>query len=127
MIRTLEERISEVEEMKSHREILAKKLRAKDKRVKELEEEKTSTSDSLKIKQEELDALMEDRSNIMAELKLRQVEVTKLKDENSSLSSLVEGKHGEREKEISKLLSRLKGKSTFINKPKCLTLNVCSR
>lgn len=109
LIRTLEERISEVEEMKSHREILAKKLRAKDKRVKELEEEKTSMSDSLKIKQEELDALMEDRSNIMAELKLRQVEVTKLKDENSSLSSLVEGKHGEREKEISKLLSRLKG------------------
>lgn len=52
---------------------------------------------------------MEDRSNIMAELKLRQIEVTKLKDENGSLSSLVEGKHGEREKEITKLLSRLKG------------------
>lgn len=109
LIRTLEERIGEVEEMKGHREILAKKLRAKDKRVKELEEEKNSVSNSLQIKQEELDAMMEDRSNIMAELKLRQVEVTKLKDENSSLSSLVEGKHGEREKEITKLLSRLKG------------------
>ncbi|KAL9973691.1 hypothetical protein ACROYT_G020177 [Oculina patagonica] len=109
LIRTLEERIGEVEEMKGHREILAKKLRAKDKRVKELEEEKTSMTNSLKIKQEELDAMMEDRSNIMAELKLRQIEVTKLKDENGSLSSLVEGKHGEREKEITKLLSRLKG------------------
>ena len=109
LIRTLEERIGEVEEMKGHREILAKKLRAKDKRVKELEEEKNSVSNSLQIKQEELDAMMEDRRNIMAELKLRQIEVTKLKDENSSLSSLVEGKHGEREKEITKLISRLKG------------------
>jgi len=32
-----------------------------------------------------------------------------LKDENGSLSSLVEGKHGERENEMTKLLSRLKG------------------
>ena len=109
LIRTLEERIGDVEEMKGHREILAKKLRAKDKRVKELEEEKIAMSNSLNIKQEELDAMMEDRSNIMAELKLRQIEVTKLKDENISLSSLIEGKHGEREKEITKLLSRLKG------------------
>lgn len=109
LIRTLEERIVEVEEMKSHREILAKKLKSKDKRVKELEEETSSVTNSLKIKQEELDALMEDRSNIIAELKLRQLEVSKLKDENSSLSSLVEGKDGEREKEITKLLSRLKG------------------
>ncbi|XP_067039809.1 coiled-coil domain-containing protein 158-like isoform X4 [Acropora muricata] len=109
LIRTLEERISEVEEMKSHREILAKKLKSKDKKVKELEEEKSSIINSLKIKHEELDAIMEDRSNIMAELKLRQIEVSKLKDENTSLSSLVEGKDGKREKEITKLLSRLKG------------------
>lgn len=109
LIRTLEDRISEVEEMKSHREILAKKLRAKDKRVKEMEEERNTIKNSLNIKQEELDALKEDRSNIMAELKLRQIEVTKLKEENSSLSSLIEGQHGEREKEITKLLSRLKG------------------
>lgn len=116
LIRTLEERISDVEEMKSHREILAKKLKSKDKRVKELEEEKSSMISNLKIKHEELDALMEDRSNIMAELKLRQIEVSKLKDENTSLSSLVEGKDGEREREITKLLSRLKGmvsKNTF--------------
>ena len=71
--------------------------------------EKSSIINSLKIKHEELDAMMEDRSNIMAELKLRQIEVSKLKDENTSLSSLVEGKDGKREKEITKLLSRLKG------------------
>ena len=115
LIRTLEDRISEVEEMKSHREILVKKSRSKDKRVKELEEERNSLTNSLNINQEELNALMEDRSNIMAELKLRQIEVTKLKEENSSLSSLIEGQHGEREKEITKLLSRLKGDDSSFN------------
>ena len=38
LLRTLEERIGEVEEMKSHCEILDKKTRGKDKQVKELEE-----------------------------------------------------------------------------------------
>lgn len=46
----LEDRISEVEEMKSYCEILVKKLRLKDKCVKELEEERNFLINSLNIK-----------------------------------------------------------------------------
>lgn len=81
-----------------------------DKRLKEIEEENDKTQKVMTAKAEELAAIMDDRNEIMSELKTRQQELVKLRQERDSLSNLLEGKDGEREKEIGKLLSRLKGK-----------------
>ncbi|KAK3740541.1 hypothetical protein QZH41_020675, partial [Actinostola sp. cb2023] len=113
LLRKVQEQVAEVQEMKKHREILAKKLKAKDKRLKEVEEENGNLQKSWTAKSEELAAMMDDRTEIMSELKTRRQEVGTLREERDSLSNLLDGKYGDRENEIGKLISRLKGNDDY--------------
>ncbi|XP_048589260.1 coiled-coil domain-containing protein 158-like isoform X2 [Nematostella vectensis] len=120
LIQNLQEQVREVQEMKRHREILAKKLKAKDKLVKDLEQQVQDLQQTVTVKGEEMAALLDDRENALSELKGRQMEVGKLREERDTLNTVLAGKDGEREKEISKLLSRLKGSEQDLNLTKRL-------
>jgi hypothetical protein len=78
-----------------------------------MDEENDNLHKTLTLKNEELAAWTDDRDNVLSELKARQLEVGKLREERDSLNNLLEGKDGEREKEIGKLISRLRGMNSI--------------
>ena len=53
---------------------------------------------------------MEDRNKLVNNLKTREGELAKVTEERDSLVTLMNGKQSEKEREVNKLITRLKGK-----------------
>ncbi|XP_028400049.1 coiled-coil domain-containing protein 158-like [Dendronephthya gigantea] len=105
----LEEKVQENEKLKGTRDALAQNLESKIQVLAEMEATFRSMETKLEVRSNELEVIMEDRNKAVREVENKVVELTKLREERDSLVTLMNGKQSEKDKEITKLLSRLKG------------------
>lgn len=105
----LEEKVQENDKLKETRDALAQNLESKVQVFTEMEAAFRALETKLEVRSNELEVIMEDRNKAVREVENKVVELTKLREERDSLVTLMNGKQSEKDKEITKLLSRLKG------------------
>ena len=106
----LEDKTHEIDELKGLRDALAHKLESKIHTLSEVECACRSLETKLDVRSNELEAIMEDRNKLVNNLKTREGELAKVTEERDSLVTLMNGKQSEKEREVNKLITRLKGK-----------------
>ena len=117
IVRFLEEKVQENDELKKVRDTLAQNLESKIQVLTEMDATYRALETKLEVRSHELEVIMEDRNKAMREVENKVIEMTKIKEERDSLVTLMNGKQSEKDQEITKLLSRLK--SEYI-------INMCS-
>ena len=110
IVAILEDKTREIDELKGLRDALAHKLESKIHTLSEVECACRSLETKLEVRSNELEVIMEDRNKLMNNLKTREGELAKVKEERDSLVTLMNGKQSEKEREVNRLITRLKGK-----------------
>lgn len=117
IVEFLEEKVKENDELKDVRDTLAQKLESKIQVLTEMEATCRALEKKLEVRSNELEVIMEDRNKAVKEVENKVMELTKLKEERDSLVTLMNGKQSEKDREISKLLSRLKSTCLYRQLP----------
>ncbi|CAG2203630.1 unnamed protein product [Mytilus edulis] len=104
----VQERTKALEELKLSRDTMSKKMKIREKRIKELEEDKQHNMEELQIRREETNIVQHEKDNLYRELKESRFEVATVTEEKDKIKDIYEKQKADREREISRMQSRIK-------------------
>jgi chromosome segregation ATPase len=113
--KAIKEMTTEIEGSKFYSDSTSRKLKTKEKRLKELEGGKIQLAEDLRLNVCALDKLKQEKETLFSELKDSRYEVAYLTDERDTLKKTLEGKAGDKEKQIQRLLAKVRSKFPCFN------------
>ncbi|XP_064637292.1 coiled-coil domain-containing protein 158-like [Lineus longissimus] len=104
----IQETTAELKDVKINHENVSRKLKMKEKRLKEMETEKLQMAEELRSNVCLVEKLKQEKDTLFTELKESRYEVAYLTDERDTLRKTIEGKTGDKEKQIQRLLAKVR-------------------